>query len=140
MPVVSVTRLRVRSWRFLPGFLWYAFRSSREATNAEGNIAAQVLNDRHRTFWTATIWTTEAAMKNFMLTGAHREAMRKLLDWCDEASLVHWTQESSELPTWSEAHRRLHSEGRRSKVNHPSSAHVAYEIPEPHTRRSFRLK
>lgn len=105
MPVVSITRLRVRSWRFLLGFAWYAFRSSREATKAEGNVAVQVLNDRDRTFW--TIWTTEATMKNFMLAGAHREAMRKLLEWCDEASLVRWTQESSQLPTWPEAHRRL---------------------------------
>lgn len=140
MPVVSVTRLRVRSWRFLPGFAWFAFRSGREASNADGNIAAQVMNDRHRTFWTATIWATEAAMKNFMLAGAHREAMHKLLDWCDEAALVRWTQEGSELPTWPEAHHRLQTEGRRSKVDHPSAAHVAYQVPAPHSRRTVRLK
>jgi hypothetical protein len=98
------------------------------------------LNDRKKTFWTATIWTTEAAMKKFMLAGAHRDAMPKLLNWCDEAALVHWTQEGSELPTWSEACRRLQSEDRRSKVNHPSAAHLAYEFPEPYPRRSVRLK
>lgn len=121
-------------------FAWYAFRSSGEATKAEGNIAAQVLNDRKRAFWTATVWTTEAAMKNFMLGGAHREAMPKLLHWCDEAAVVRWTQESSDLPTWQEAHARMQDEGRRSKVNHPSAAHIAYEIAEPHSRRSVRLK
>lgn len=140
MPVVSVTRLRVRSWRFLPMFAWYAFRSGREASKAEGNIGAQVLNDRNRAFWTATVWTSETAMKKFMLDGAHREAMPKLLGWCDEAALVRWAQENSELPTWAEAHARLQSVGRRSKVNHPSAAHIAYEIAEPHSRRSVRLK
>lgn len=140
MPVVSVTRLRVRLVRHLPGFLWYAFRSGRQATKAEGNIATQILNDRNRAFWTSTAWTSEATMKHFMLDGAHREAMRKLLDWCDEAALVHWTQASEELPTWNEAYQRLKSEGRRSKVNHPSAMHLAYTFPEPVKRRGVRLK
>lgn len=98
MPVVSITRLRVRSVRHLPAFLWYAFRSGRQAAKAEGNIAARVMNDRNRTFWTATVWTTDAAMKNFMMAGPHRDAMRKLLEWCDEAALVHWDQEIEQPP------------------------------------------
>jgi hypothetical protein len=32
--------------------------------------------------------------------------MRKLLDWCDEAAVVHWDQEVSGLPTRQDAHRR----------------------------------
>jgi hypothetical protein len=27
-------------------------------------------------------------------------AMAKLLDWCDEAPLAHWTQATPELPDW----------------------------------------
>ncbi|HKV49111.1 MAG TPA: DUF3291 domain-containing protein [Candidatus Acidoferrales bacterium] len=141
MSFVSITRLRLRSWRYLPMFMLYAFRSGREAAKAEGNLATQVLNDRNRTFWTATIWTTDGAMKKFMLAGAHREAMRKLLHWCDEAAVAHWTQESNDLPTWPEAHARLESEGRRSKVNHPSAAHMAHKFPEPRVgRANIRLK
>lgn len=52
MPLVSITRLRVRSWRFLPGFFLYALRSAREAAKAEGNLAARLLRDQHHTFWT----------------------------------------------------------------------------------------
>jgi hypothetical protein len=70
-------------------------------------------------------------MKAFMLTGVHRHVMRKFPDWCDEAAVVHWLQGSSESPTWAEAYSRLQREGRRSKVNHPSRAHTAYEFPEP---------
>lgn len=131
MPTVSITRLRVRLWRYLPSFMLYAFRSAQQAMKAEGNLAVQVLKERNWTFWTATIWTTDAAMKKFMLAGAHGQAMRKLLNWCDEASLVHWTQENNELPAWPEACRRLESEGRRSKVNHPSAIHAAHKFPEP---------
>jgi len=72
-------------------------------------------------------------MKAFMSAGAHGTVMRKLLDWCDEAALAHWTQESATLPTWEEGHRRLQKEGRRSKVHHPSAAHTAYVIPAPTT-------
>jgi heme-degrading monooxygenase HmoA len=131
MPVVSITRLRVRSWRFLPVFMIQALRSVRQAASAQGNLVATVLRDRNKTFWTRTIWTTEAAMKSFMQSGAHGKVMRKLLEWCDEAALVRWTQDTSDIPTWQEAHRRLQAEGRRSKVNHPSAAHDAYIIAEP---------
>ena len=58
-------------------------------------------------------------MKTFMLAAPHGPAMRRLLEWCDEAALVHWTQTGSELPSWDEAHRRIQHEGRSSKVNHP---------------------
>ena len=68
-------------------------------------------------------------MRAFMLAGPHRRAMPKLLEWCDEASVVHWNQESPALPDWREAYRRMVEEGRPSKVNHPSPAHRACEIP-----------
>jgi hypothetical protein len=131
---ISITRLRVRSWRFLPMFVWLALRSARQAAKAPGNVATMLLADRHNTFWTATAWTSDAAMKAFMLAGVHRTAMRKLPEWCDEAAVVHWTQDSSELPSWQEACQRLLREGRRSKVNHPSPAHLAHQFPEPQVR------
>jgi hypothetical protein len=46
-------------------------------------------------------------MKSFMLSGAHRQVMPRLLNWCNEAALVHWEQESQKMPEWDEAHRRL---------------------------------
>lgn len=132
MAFVSITRLRVRSWRFMPMFAIYALRSSRQAARAEGNLAIKLLRDRRNTFWTATLWTSDAAMRGFMIAGAHGRAMRKLLHWCDEAALVHWTQEDAALPSWSEAHARLQAEGRASKVNQPSPVHLAHKFPEPH--------
>lgn len=142
MPLISITRLRIRSWRFLPAFVVYALRSSRQARRAEGNLAVNLLNDAHRTFWTASLWTDEAAMKRFMISGAHGKAMRKLLNWCDEAALVHWTQDEGTLPSWLDAHSRLQAEGRPSKVRYASPAHVAHRFPAPRvaTISEVRLK
>jgi len=129
--LVSITRLRVRSPRFLLPFLFYALRSYRQAKKSPGNLAASLLRDKDSTFWTRTLWASEADMKAFMLGPPHRHAMRRLLEWCDEAALVHWEQESAEAPDWREAHRRMQAEGRRSRVNHPSPAHERFEIRAP---------
>lgn len=131
MVFVSVTRLRLRSWRFWPSFLVYALLSQRQARRAAGNISADVLNDAHSAFWTCSVWQDEGAMRAFMTSGPHRRVMPKLLDWCDEAALVHWNQESAQRPSWQEAHRRMRSEGRRSKVRNPSPAQERFEIPIP---------
>jgi hypothetical protein len=129
--VVSITRLRVRSWRYLLPFIFYALRASRQARNAQGNIAVSLLRDTDNTYWTRTVWTTESAMKAFMLAGPHGQVMRRLLEWCDEAALVHWEQETHKEPEWHEAHRRLQVDGKRSKVNHPTPAHENFQIRAP---------
>jgi hypothetical protein len=134
MPLISITRLRVRRWWFLPQFFIEALRSAKQAASADGNLHVALLRDRHSTFWTSTSWTSEVAMKAFMHATPHGPAMRKLLDWCDEASVAHWTEDSGELPSWDEAHRRLEKEGRASKVRHPSSAHTAHKFPPPTSR------
>lgn len=131
MALVSVTRLRVRARRFLPGFLVQALRSARQARRARGNLGTSLLAEAQRTFWTLTVWSDEASMRAFMLDGVHGKGMHKLMTWCDEAAAAHWTRDGSELPTWEEAHRCLEAEGRRSKVTYPSAAHEAFRIPPP---------
>jgi hypothetical protein len=123
-------------------FFLYALRSARQAAKAEGNVATKLLRDQRNTFWTATAWTTDAAMKKFLLAGIHRRAMYKLPNWCDEAALVHWAQEEDDLPSWTEACTRLQNDGRRSKVHHPSAIHTAHQFPEPRVSRGgeFQLK
>ena len=142
MPVVSVTRLRVRSWIYLPAFLLRSLLVARQAKGAPGNLAVKFLNDRRKTFWTTTSWESEADMRAFMLAKPHGPAMRKLLEWCDEAALVHWTQPGPELPAWTEAHARLQRQGRTSKVNHPSEEHRKFVIAPPRAgeRDKMRIK
>src|SRR5437870_556583 len=140
MPLISVTRLRVRSWFFLPAFFLQTLRVARQAARTEGNLAVKLLRDHRNTFWTGTSWSSEDSMKAFMHAKPHGPVMRKLLNWCDEAALVRWTQAGTELPSWEEAHRRIQHEGRSSKVNHPSAAHIAHAIPAPTVHRAGELR
>src|SRR3984957_434918 len=135
MPFISVTRLRVRSLLYLPAFLWQTMGSLRQSQRSRGFLAGRVLHEARSTFWTVTAWDDDAAMNAFRTSGAHREAMPKLLDWCDEASVAHWIQRSAALPSWLEAHPRLVAEGRVSKVSHPSPAQLSKEIPAPRPSR-----
>ena|SRR5215471_17142968 len=133
MPFVSITRLRVRRWRYVPQFLFQSIRAARQAKGAVGSVSVSVLRDADRTFWTRTVWRDEAAMRAFMQAGVHRRVMARLPEWCDEATVVHWVQDRDEPPPWAEAHRRLQGEGRRSRVTNPSEAQRRFEIREPRT-------
>jgi hypothetical protein len=131
MPLIALTRLRIRSARYLPQFLFYTARSWWQARRAPGCLGVRVLREANNAFWTNTAWRDEAAMRGFMRDGAHAKVMPRLRTWCDEASVAHWNQETAELPDWDEAHRRMVSMGRRSRVDNPSPAHIAFAIPAP---------
>jgi heme-degrading monooxygenase HmoA len=140
---VSITRLRVRGWRFGPAFLVLALRSAIQAKRSRGNVAVTVLAEARRTFWTKTVWEDENAMRAFMRGEPHRRAMGKLAKWCNEAMVVHWTQATSDTPSWNEAWRRMQAHGRPSLVERPTAAHTNFQIAEPRVRRigsELRLK
>ena len=142
MPFVSITRLRVRSVRFLPRFALYTHRSVLQVRKAAGYLGGGLLADRRWTFWTMTTWNSQEDMRRYMLSGAHRSAMPKLLNWCDEASVTHWDQPQSALPSWSEADRRMRSSGRISKVHHPNPDHASlnYRAPRVTSGKEIRPK
>jgi heme-degrading monooxygenase HmoA len=131
MPFVSITRLRVRSWRFMPGFYLHAMATTRQAAAAPGFHAGRLFPDRHRTFWTATLWDDREAMRAYITSGSHLKVMPKLMRWCDEASIAHWEQEHETLPSWQEADTRMRREGRASKVLHPTAAHADMNYAPP---------
>ena len=105
MPFVTITRLRVRRWRYVPQFLVQSIRAARQAKRSAGSISVSVLRDADRAFWTRTVWRDEVA--------------------------VRWVQDRDEPPSWAEAHRRLQGEGQRSRVSYPSEAQRRFEIREP---------
>ena len=140
MPFVSITRLRVRSWRYVPGFVIQFLRAALRARGTAGSLAVSVLRDADRAFWTRTVWREEAALAALMQSGVHRRVMARLPEWCDEAALVHWVQDTDEPPSWAEAHRRLQEEGRRSRVSHPSEAQRRFEIRAPQASGGVALK
>ena len=140
MALVSVTRLHLRSPRYLPAFFWHTLMIARQAQRAPGFLGAVLAGDKAFGSWTITAWTDEAAMRAYRNSGAHFRAMPKLLRWADEAAFVHWQQESPRLPDMEEALRRMLAEGRLSKVNHPSPTHAAKRIAAQLPRAGRRLR
>jgi len=131
MPFVSVTRLRVRSWRYLPGFVINLF--ARHA-----RLSSRMGASRFRSFAMPIVLSgpeqcgvTRRPCALSCAQGVHRRIMARLPVWCDEAALADWVQDATEPPSWSEVYRRLQKEGRRSRVNHPSDAQRRFDICEP---------
>ena len=131
MTFISLTRLRVRSLRHLPAFGMHTLRSLRQIREAPGFRMGALLADRRRVFWTLSAWDDMDSMRAYMASGAHRTAMPLLLDWCDEAAVAHWEQDSASLPSWSDADRRLRRDGRPSRVRHPNRFHADLSHPPP---------
>ena len=129
--LISVTRLRVRSLRFMPAFLWATFLAKRQAARSTGFLAGRVLADADRAFWTVTAWRSDAAMRGYRISSAHAKVMPKLQHWCDEASVAHWTAEGGELPSWPQVCEAMRRLGRPLRVLHPSPRHQTLGFPDP---------
>jgi hypothetical protein len=140
MPHISITRLRLRSLRFVPGFALHTWASLRQVRVAGGFLDGALLTDRSMTFWTMTAWDREDSMRRYMTAGAHKQAMPKLMHWCDEASVVHWQQDHDGLPSWAEADRRMREEGRASKVRNPSDQHATLTFRSPRLTRGGPIR
>jgi hypothetical protein len=129
MPLVSLTRLRLRSVRYLLPFALQSHRISRQAERTSGFIGGKVYGEPLRlTFWTATLWQNEAAMRGFRGFGAHQIAMPKLANWCDEASVLHWNQPGNDVPEPEIILLRMQRDGRLLSVRYPSPDHAARRI------------
>lgn len=129
MAVVALTRLRLRAYRYLLPFAWRSRQSARQAQRTPGFLAGRLYGDPLRlTFWTVTAWESEAAMHAFRGTGDHQRIMPKLAHWCDEASVAHWAQSSSDIPEPDELLARMCADGRLSRVRHPSADHAAGRV------------
>lgn len=139
MALISLTRLRLRSPAHLPLFLWHTWASVRQAQRAPGFVGGALARDPDGGFWTLTAWADEASMRTYRNTEAHKRAMPKLMNWCDEASVAHWEQELPELPSDAEALARMSELGRVSKVRAPSLGHAARQ-PVPGGRAPRVLK
>jgi hypothetical protein len=120
---ISITRLRIRSVRYLPVFLWTFYRTVADLRARPGFLAGRVAVERWFGFWTVTAWKDAAAIQAFRNEGIHLRAMGRLPEWCDEASVAQG--DFPELPDWPAAHAWMRDHGRASKVRRPSARHQA---------------
>ena len=78
MAILSLTRLRLHSWRAYPGFILWVLGSILQSLRTDGLLHLMLLRDRHNAFWTLTFWRDQQAMQIFRNQGSHGQAMRRL--------------------------------------------------------------
>ncbi|MDA0268158.1 MAG: hypothetical protein O2890_11870 [Cyanobacteria bacterium] len=128
---VSVTRLRLRSWRHWPLFTWHNLWITRQATRTPGFVGGYLGADRDKVYWTVTLWERQAAMALLRDQGAHRRVMPRLQDWCDEAAVAHWQQATPDLPSVEQAYQVLLKKGHLTGLKHPNREHQQHQIAPP---------
>ena len=131
MPVIVVTRLRLRDPAFFDDFFASAVAVVEQAQACKGNLGADALADAHNTYWTRTAWQERALMDAFVGSEPHLHTMDRIDDWCDEATFVDWEQASADLPDWQYAYRRLVAGGQAAGLTHPTEAHRTRDFPAP---------
>jgi hypothetical protein len=131
MPVIVVTRLRLRDPAVLDEFFTAAVAVLEQAKSSAGNLGADVLADANNAWWTLTAWQERSSMQAFVGTEPHLSTMGRLDDWCDEATFTDWEQASEDLPDWQASYRRLVAEGQAATLTHASDAHQARAFPPP---------
>jgi len=131
MPVIVVTRLRLRDPAFFDEFFTSAVAVVEQATNSAGNLGADVLADANNTYWTRTAWQGRDLMDAFVGSEPHLSTMGRIDDWCDEATFVDWEQADADLPDWQDGYGRLIASGKTASLTHATDAHRIREFPAP---------
>jgi hypothetical protein len=131
MPVIVVTRLRLRDPAFFDEFFTSAVAVVEQATNSAGNLGADVLADANNTYWTRTAWQGRDLMDAFVGSEPHLSTMGRIDDWCDEATFVDWEQADADLPDWQDGYGRLIASGKAASLTHTTDAHRTRDFPAP---------
>lgn len=108
MVYVSITGLEITSPRHSSRFWWHAVRSMNQAREATGNISAEArtVNSVHHTL---SVWTNEAAMRAYLSTGAHLQAMKAFPSIATGKTLGF---NAEQPPHWDDVHALWAARGR----------------------------
>ena len=131
MPVIVVTRLRLKDPALFDEFFASAVAVVEQAQNSAGNLGADVLAEANNTYWTRTVWQRRDLMDAFVARDPHLRTMSRIDDWCDEATFVEWEQAAADLPDWLDGHERLVASGQGPRLSHATQAHHSRDFPAP---------
>jgi hypothetical protein len=129
--VIVVTRLRLKDPALFDEFFAGAVAATEQAQNSGGNLGADVLAEANNTYWTRTAWRERGAMHAYVGSEPHRSIMRRLDEWCDEATFVDWEQAGADLPDWQASYGHLVADGQAASLTQPSAAHHTRDFPAP---------
>jgi hypothetical protein len=102
--VVMASRLPLRSYRFIPGFLADTLRIRRQLARTEG-LVGYALNARltAKTFWTYSVWIDRESLEAFAAAEPHRRITQRLRPRMEETRFDFVTVPGADVArTWEE--------------------------------------
>jgi hypothetical protein len=127
--LLSITRLRLARWKLLPGFFKVAASCEQQAVADPACVGVAKYTGPGPVFWTATLWRSELEMRNYLSTGAQREALPLLSGWCSEACTAQLSVDTLALPTRDELPGYLSRRAKFIPVKEPSPLQQSAIVP-----------
>jgi len=127
MPVIVVTRLRLKDPALLNEFFTDAVAAIEQAQKSAGNLGA----DANNAWWSVSAWQGRDLMRAFVGSEPHQSIQARLDHYCDEATFVDWEQDSQNLPGWQTSWRHLTADGQVAELTDPSPANQTRAFPAP---------
>jgi quinol monooxygenase YgiN len=131
MPVIVVTRLRLRDPALLDEFFTDAVAAIEQATKSEGNLGADALADANNAWWSVSAWQDRRQLRAYVDREPHQSISMRLDHFCDEATFVDWEQASPDLPDWQTSWHHLTADGKVAELTHASAANQSRDFPLP---------
>jgi quinol monooxygenase YgiN len=131
MPVIVVTRLRLRDPALQDEFFTDAVAAIEQAMKSEGNLGADALADANNAWWSVSAWQDRRLMRAFVTRQPHMAISVRMDHYCDEATFVDWEQASPDLPDWQTSWRHLTADGAVAELSHASAANQTRAFPAP---------
>ena len=126
MPVIVVTRLRLKDPALLDEFFTAAVAATGQAQRSDGNLGVDALADAGNAWWSVSAWTERGPMQAFVDSEPHSSISKRLDHFCDEATFVDGEQASPDLPDWQTSwrppHRRRQGGGTHAPVKGKSDS------------------
>jgi heme-degrading monooxygenase HmoA len=121
--VVLASRLDLRNFRDVPGFLRAALALRRHFREVPGGVGLALhAQPLHRRFFTLSAWTDEAAMQAFVEDPAHVAVMRRFRTAIATSAFTTWSARRDAVPSWPDAKERLAHEQGASTVDRTTRA------------------
>lgn len=123
MAVVVATRMKVGRLRDVPRFLRGSLAAGRQASKSPGLLGGRLRAELPGVYWTLTLWESGRDMAEFRDGGVHAILVPRLAGWASEAVFGVWTLDSSDVPSWAEAARRVAEQPNFAPLDNPSPSH-----------------
>jgi hypothetical protein len=131
MPVIVVTRLRLKDPALLDEFFTDGVAAIEQAQKSEGNLGTDALAEAHNAWWSVSAWQDRQLMQAFVNSQPHLGITARLDHYCDEATFVDWEQDGPGLPDWQTSWRHLTADGKAAELTDASPANQARDFPPP---------